>query len=37
VAARLTGVMVAFRGPEAFREVVWVSISDEALLSSLSS
>jgi hypothetical protein len=37
MAARLTDVTVAFERSEAFREVVWVSVSDVALLSLVSS
>jgi hypothetical protein len=37
MAARLTDVTVACEGSGAFREGVWVSVSDVALLSSLSS
>jgi hypothetical protein len=37
MSARLTDVTIAFERTEAFREVVWVSVSSVALLSSLSS
>jgi hypothetical protein len=37
MAARLADVTVAYERSEAFREVAWVSVSDVALLSSLSS
>jgi hypothetical protein len=37
MAARLTDVTVTFERSEAFHEVAWVSVSDVALLSSLSS
>jgi hypothetical protein len=37
MAARPTDVTVAFERSEDFREVVWVSVSDLALLSSVSS
>jgi hypothetical protein len=37
MAARPTDVTVAFERSENFREVVWVSVGDVALLSSVSS
>ncbi len=37
MAARLADVTVAFERSEACRKVVWVSVSDVALLSSVSS